>query len=312
MSKHSRVVAVSTSEQKGTTKTPQPVVRLLVGHGVEGDAHAGDWHRQVSLLGMESIGKAKAMGALVDWGSFAENITTEGLVLFQLPIGTILRVGKSAVLRITQIGKECHVGCAIRQLTGDCVMPREGIFAEVLQGGEVQPGDEIAVWPLRSAGVITLSDRGFRGERDDGCGPLIAEWLRLRGFTVHSELLPDERALIVECLTKMADEEHLTLVLTTGGTGFSPRDVTPEATLEVLDRQASGLAEGLRYFGLQKTPRAMLSRAVAGLRDQTLIVNLPGSPKAVAEYLEVLGEVLPHALQVSSGQSLDCATEETV
>lgn len=311
MSKHPRVVAVSLSEQKGTVKLPQSIVNLVAGHGVAGDAHAGNWHRQVSLLGIESIAKAKQSGAPVDLGSFAENIATEGLVLYQLPVGTVLRVGATACLRITQIGKECHRGCAIRQLTGDCVMPREGVFAEVLQAGQVQPGDEIVVWPLRKAGVVTLSDRGFSGEREDGCGPMISAWLAARGFVVQSELLPDERAMIVESLTRMSDQDRLVLVLTTGGTGFSPRDVTPEATLQVVDRLAAGLAEGLRYYGLQKTPRAMLSRAVAGLRGQTLIINLPGSPKAVSEYLEVLDQVLPHALQVSSGQPLDCAVDET-
>ncbi len=307
MSKHPYVHAVSLSEQKGTVKVPQPAVELVVGHGIKGDAHAGKWHRQVSLLGWESIAKMQALKAPVDSGSFAENITTVGLVLYQLPIGTVLAIGQSALLRVTQIGKECHQGCAIRQLTGDCVMPREGIFAEVLVGGAIQPGDAITVWPLAKAGVVTMSDRGFRGERADTCGPLIAEWLRQRGFSVQSELVPDEQDAIVPCLTKLVDENRVNLILTTGGTGFGPRDVTPEATLRVLDRQASGLAEGLRYFGLQKTPRAMLSRAVAGLRQQTLIINLPGSPKAVGEYLEVLNQILPHALQISEGQQMDCA-----
>lgn len=307
MSKHPHVQAVSLSEQKGTVKIPQPAVELVVGHGIKGDAHAGKWHRQVSLLGWESIAKMRALNAPVDAGSFAENITTVGLVLYELPIGTTLAIGETVIMRVTQIGKECHQGCAIRQLTGDCVMPREGIFAEVLAGGVVRPGDEITVWPLRRAAVVTMSDRGFRGERADSCGPMIADWLQLRAFSVQSKLVPDEEDEIVPCLTELVDGSQVDLILTTGGTGFGPRDVTPEATLKVLDRQAPGLAEGLRYYGLQKTPRAMLSRAVAGLRRQTLIVNLPGSPKAVGEYLEVLHQVLPHALQISGGQQMDCA-----
>lgn len=303
-----RVEAVCTSAAKGVQKTPQAAGELVQGHGLAGDAHAGAWHRQVSLLACESIEKMRKKGLDVSEGSFAENITTSGITLHTLPVGTVLRVGE-AVLRVTQIGKECHTGCAIRQQAGDCVMPREGVFAEVLVSGVVHPGAAIAVWPARRAAVLSLSDRGFRGERKDECGPAIVEWLEQRGFTVSYLLLPDEQDAIVKHLRAFCDEARMDLILTTGGTGFSPRDTTPEATRAVIEREASGLAEGLRYFGMQKTPRAMLSRGVAGMRGHTLIINLPGSPKAVADYLPVLDEVLPHALQVMSGEVLNCAAE---
>ncbi len=120
-------------------------VRLLVEWGVEGDAHAGAWHRQVSLLAMESIKKMQEKGLEVRPGDFAENITTEGLDLLSLPIGTLLRVGSEALLEVTQIGKECHAGCAIFQQVGQCIMPTEGIFARVIKGGKVRPGDLIQV-----------------------------------------------------------------------------------------------------------------------------------------------------------------------
>lgn len=141
-----KVSAVCISEEKGTPKHEVAQICLREGHGILGDAHAGNWHRQVSLLGVESVEKVKAVLPDLAPGAFAENILTSGLTLYTLPIGTKLRVG-DALLEITQIGKECHQGCAIRRLTGDCVMPREGAFAIVLKGGTVRKGDEIALVP---------------------------------------------------------------------------------------------------------------------------------------------------------------------
>jgi MOSC domain-containing protein YiiM len=138
------VVSIAISSEKGVKKTPVESAALIVDHGIEGDAHAGDWHRQISLLGEESIEKMKANGLDVGYGDFAENITTKGLVLYEIPIGAKMRIGKCLV-EITQIGKECHDRCAIYKAAGDCVMPREGIFARVLNGGEIKKGDEILV-----------------------------------------------------------------------------------------------------------------------------------------------------------------------
>lgn len=140
-----RVLAVNISDQKGTKKTNVQKCTLLKDFGFKGDAHAGPWHRQVSLLANESIEKMKVMGLKVGFGDFAENITTGGIELVHLPIGTEIRIGDSALLRITQIGKECHERCAIYYQAGDCVMPREGIFAEVLNEGEIKVGDEIII-----------------------------------------------------------------------------------------------------------------------------------------------------------------------
>ncbi len=136
------VVAVCISTAKGERKTPVETVELKENHGIVGDAHAGDWHRQVSLLASESIAKMRAMGLDVDSGDFAENITTHGIDLPSLPIGTRLAVGE-AILEVTQIGKECHNRCAIVYQAGDCVMPKEGIFARVIKGGTVKSGDPI-------------------------------------------------------------------------------------------------------------------------------------------------------------------------
>jgi len=140
-----KVLAVNISEDKGTRKKNIQSCTLLKEHGLRGDAHAGDWHRQVSLLANESIRKMKDLGLEVGYGDFAENITTEGVDLVHLPIGAEIRIGRTAVLRVTQIGKECHTRCAIYYQAGDCVMPKEGIFAEVLAEGEVKVGDEIVI-----------------------------------------------------------------------------------------------------------------------------------------------------------------------
>ena len=138
------VVAVCISERKGTQKHAVPEIQLKIDHGIIGDAHAGNWHRQVSLLGTDSVEKMKAVFPDIPVGAFAENILTEGLTLYTLPVGTKLRIG-DVLLEVTQIGKECHAHCAIRRQVGDCVMPREGIFAIVLEEGTIRSGDTITL-----------------------------------------------------------------------------------------------------------------------------------------------------------------------
>lgn len=139
-----KVIALCISEKKGVRKHEVPYIDVKLDYGIVGDAHAGNWHRQISLLGDESIEKMRKMGLTLTPGAFAENIVTEGVVLNKLPIGTILRVGET-VLRVTQIGKECHNDCAIKKATGECVMPTEGIFAVVVKEGRIYPGDTLEV-----------------------------------------------------------------------------------------------------------------------------------------------------------------------
>jgi molybdenum cofactor synthesis domain-containing protein len=155
-----------------------------------------------------------------------------------------------------------------------------------------------------SIAVLTLSDRGSRGEREDKSGPIIVGMFSGIGEVRHYDILPDERDLIRNKLLEYIGK--VDLILTTGGTGLSPRDVTPEATKDVIEREIPGIAEAMRMEGLKKTNRAMLSRAIAGVSGQTLIINLPGSPAAVRENLEVIIDVIPHAIEKIKGSQQDC------
>ena len=308
-----KIRAVCISREKGTPKENVGSGMLVEGFGLEGDAHGGNWHRQVSLLSGDKIDEFRKK-IWVEYGAFGENLVVDGLDFRNLPVGSRFGTG-DAVLEMTQIGKECHSDCIIRQKTGDCIMPREGVFARVLKGGKVSVGDELVLLPpeenppLRAA-VITLSDKGSRGEREDLSGPLIVEMLTEAGYRVEETLLlPDGIQPLKNQLIRLADGRQMDLILTTGGTGFAPTDVTPEATMAVADRNAPGIAEAMRAYSLSITPRAMLSRAASVLRGRTLIVNLPGSPKAVKEHLEYILPSLEHGILLAGGRDGECARQ---
>lgn len=159
------------------------------------------------------------------------------------------------------------------------------------------------------AAILTLSDKGARGERADASGPALEKWLAEREVkTLHMEIIPDDEETIVVKLMGWADSKAFDLILTTGGTGVSPRDVTPDATLRVLDRVIPGFGEVMRAESMKKTPRAMISRAVAGIRGETLIINLPGSPKGAVENLEAVWPAVPHAVEKIKGDQGECAS----
>ena len=305
-----KLLAICTSPKRGTVKTEVPSAVLTPEWGIVEDAHGGNWHRQVSMLSAEKI-EAFRKKVWVDYGAFGENLVVEGFDLATLPVPSFFAIG-DAVLEMTQIGKECHNDCVIKQQTGECIMPHEGVFARVLTGGEIHVGDEVTLLPalenppLRAA-VITLSDKGSRGEREDKSGPLIVEMLTAAGYVVEETMiLPDEAKALKAQLIRMADGRQVNLVLTTGGTGFAPRDITPEATYAVADRNAPGIAEAMRYHSLSITPRGMLSRAASVLRGKTLIVNLPGSPKACQECMDVFLDTIPHGLDLLRGEVRNC------
>ena len=285
---------------------------MIPNHGIENDAHAGKWHRQVSLLNLEKIEEFRAKGVDVDFGAFGENLIIDEFDFRKLPVGTRFKIG-DVLLEMTQIGKECHSHCAIYHAVGDCIMPREGVFTEVIIGGEIEVGDEVVMLPPEkdrpfTAAIITVSDKGSAGERVDESGPIIKEMLEEAGYDVKEMLIvPDEKNVIATQLMRLSDQRQINLILTTGGTGFSHRDVTPEATISVCERMARGISEAMRANSMKYTNRAMLSRAESGIRGGSLIVNLPGSPKAVRETLEFLLPNVKHGIEILAGRASECA-----
>lgn len=307
-----KVIAVCTSDIRGVRKQNVTSGYFAADWGIQGDAHAGNWHRQVSLLSADKIEAFNRRGAGVIPGAFGENLVVEGFDFRALPVGTLLRCG-DVLLEITQIGKECHSHCEIYKKMGDCIMPREGVFARVLEPGTITAGDEMMIVSRKGprpwqAAVITLSDKGARGEREDKSGPAIAARLKENGYEVVEQLLlADDQAALKKALIRLSDQRQLDLILTTGGTGFSPRDTTPEATIAVAERQVPGIAEAIRAASMAITPRAMLSRAASVIRGKTLIINLPGSPKACMESMDVFLDTLPHGLGLLRSEVQDCA-----
>lgn len=306
------VKAVCISEKKGTEKQAVERIHVRPNYGIDGDAHAGNWHRQVSLLSYDKVKAFNQRGANVGHGAFGENLVVEGIDFKTLPVGSRFLVG-TAELRMTQIGKECHSHCAIYKRMGECIMPHEGVFAEVLKEGDIAAGDELTVVfpdPNRpfTAAVVVLSDKGSKGERKDESGPAARKTLEEAGYeVVETMILPDEPEALKTQLKRLADGRQVDLVVTSGGTGFSLRDQTPEATMAVADRNAPGIAEYIRMRSMELTGRAMLSRGVSVIRGKTLIVNLPGSPKAVKESLDFILDSLNHGLEILRGTASECA-----
>ena len=307
-----KVIAVCTSDRRGIQKQDVCSGHFDVDWGISGDAHAGKWHRQVSLLSADKIAAFNEKGAGVVPGAFGENLVVEGFDFRALPVGTLLRCG-DVLLEMTQIGKECHSHCEIYKKMGDCIMPREGVFARVLEPGTISVGDEMTIEPRKGvrpwqAAVITLSDKGARGEREDKSGPAIVKRLEESGYEVVEQiLLADEPTALKAALIRLCDQRQLDLILTTGGTGFGPRDTTPEATLQVATRQAPGIAEAIRAASMAITPHAMLSRAASVIRGKTLIINLPGSPKAVQESMDAFLDTVGHGLRLLLNTDGECA-----
>ena len=155
--------------------------------------------------------------------------------------------------------------------------------------------------------LITMSDKGYEGTREDKSGPMMEKLLKGQAIIVYKTIIPDERDIISKELARIADNGLVDIILTSGGTGFAPRDVTPEATMDIVERNVPGIPEAIRAYSMQKTNRAMLSRAVAGIRKKTLIINMPGSPKAVSECMEVIIPILEHAVKTLRGETSECA-----
>lgn len=305
-----KIRAICISEKRGTVKHEVASVLLKEGYGMEGDAHAGNWHRQVSLLSATDIDEFNEKGAGVKNGDFGENLVVEGIDCVKLPIGSIIIIGEgddAVRLKVTQRGKECHTHCEIYKRMGECIMPHRGIFAETVTGGKINKGDRVRVeYPDKDrpfgAAVIVLSDRASSGEYEDLSGPKACGILKKNGYEIiESLVIPDDKDRLKTELIRLSDGRGADLIVTSGGTGFSMRDITPEATMEVADRNAPGIAEYMRMKSGEITDRAMLSRAVSVIRGQTVIVNLPGSPKAVEECLGFIMNGLEHGIRIIRG-----------
>jgi molybdopterin adenylyltransferase len=314
MSDKGSIQAICVSRKKGEKKTPVDAARLIENHGIEGDAHAGNWHRQVSLLAASDVDSMRQKGLPnLKAGDFAENIVLSGVDLDELGLGSRLRLGPDIEVSLTQIGKVCHARCSIYHQTGDCIMPRRGVFARVLKDGTLRAGDEVEVVETvpRTAFqcvILTISDRCSRGEAVDTAGPAVGALLsgRLSANIYRIEIVPDEKEFIAERLKHYCDGHSIDLVCAVGGTGFAPRDVTPEAVELVIDRATPGLDEVMRATSLLKTQRAMLSRAKSGIRGSTLIISLPGSERGAVENLEAVLPSLGHGLEKLRGDPSDC------
>ena len=304
---HGTVVSVNVSTEKGTVK--EPVAEALVTtQGLEGDAHAGDWQRQVSLLASESIQRMAAeTGHELVYGQLGENVTTQGLDLSGAAILDRFILGQ-AELEVTQRGKECHGnGCAVFREVGECVMPQEGIFCRVLVPGPVRPGTAIVLYrrPFRIQ-IVTVSDRASRGAYEDKSGPAAEECL-CRFFdskpwhlVIERSVVPDD-ADALEGLLREARESEVDVVVTTGGTGIGPRDVTPDVVAALADRTIPGIMDAIRMQCGRENPNALLSRSVAAVVGPTLVYTLPGSVRAVQEYMPKVLETLEHAVLMLHG-----------
>lgn len=302
-----KILSVNVSEKKGTVKKPVEFIQLT-DIGVVGDAHSGKWHRQVSMLATESIAKfSEEAGRSIRYGEFAENITTEGLLLHECkPLDRFMN--DHLELEITQIGKKCHGdNCSIFREVGNCVMPKEGIFARVIRGGNLKAGDQLDyLRKVINIHIITLSDRASAGEYADKSGPQIRNLSEkfLSGINRSAEfkhhLIPDNPERLT-MLVKNAIQEGADVVFTTGGTGIGPRDFTPETVRPLLDKEIPGIMELIRVkYGMEK-PAALLSRGIAGVSGKTLIYCLPGSVKAVTEYCNEILPTIEHSIYMIEG-----------
>lgn len=311
------------SDVRGKPKRVVDSAELRADHGIVDDAHAGPWHRQISILDVAAIealrdSPAKGDGPppALEPGAFGENLCVSGIDLTSLGLGSGLKIGAEAEVRITQIGKACHTPCEIYARMGDCIMPRRGLFARATWAGRIKAGDPIEVVERIDPGlfqvvILTISDRCSRGEAKDTAGPAVEGLLtRKAGYHFYRSLiLPDEQSEIEKRLRHYSDGHSIDLIVTVGGTGFSPRDVTPEATRAVVERLVPGFNEAMRRASLAKTPYGICSRGISGIRNQTLIVNVSGSKKAAVENIRVILRALPHALEKLRGDPSDCASD---
>jgi molybdenum cofactor synthesis domain-containing protein len=297
------VYSVNIGEKKGEIKKPVDKIELIEDFGVKGDCHAQKGiNKQVSLLSWERMNEEFfCLKDKVDIkpGIFAENITTERIDLRKLKIGDKLKINE-VVIEISEIGKKCHLYCEIYKKVGKCIMPKEGIFGRVLKGGIIKKGDMIEIIPKIDVAILTISDGCYKGERIDESGKYLKEKVEEKGWNVIKyEIVPDEKEMIEKKLIEFCN--FCNLILTTGGTGVGPRDITPEATQNVIEKNIPGIPEILRIKTYEKSKFSVLSRGIAGIKGESLIINLPGSLKAVIDCFEILSDLILHSIEMIRG-----------
>jgi len=304
MSSTIQVDSVNISERKGIVKKPVETI-LLTREGIANDAHRGPWHRQVSMLGVESIQKfSRESERDYTFGDFAENITTRGMEIYKAGVFDHFK-NHEVELEVTQIGKKCHgAGCSIYKEVGNCVMPKEGIFLRVKKEGYLRAGDELNYEPkVFKVKIITLSDRASAGFYEDRSGPrlhqLTQEFFEKnnRRSDILNVIIPDDGKALEQEIRKGL-ESDTDVFFTTGGTGIGPRDITPDVIKGMLDKEIPGIMEFIRVkYGTDK-PNALLSRGVAGTMGKSLVYTLPGSPKALQEYTHEIFKTVIHSMQM--------------
>lgn len=297
--KQYKVISVNVSDTKGPKK---PVPNLIINSlGVEGDVHAGEWHRQISVLSTTSTEKfVNQFNKPINYGDFAENITIENLNYEDIHILDQLQIG-DVILEITQIGKECHGNtCSIFNAVGNCIMPKEGLFARVIKEGTIKAGDTAIYLPkIFKTHIITLSDRASKGVYEDKSGPCIHQHLqnffnehKLK-FKIENTIIPDDKQQLM-LLIEHCKQEQYDFIFTTGGTGIGKNDITPEVIAPMLDKTIPGIMEMIRFKYGTTNPNALITRSIAGIIQASIVFALPGSRKAVDEYLAEIKQLLLH------------------
>ena len=301
------VRSINISEKKGTEKREVPSCMITV-NGLENDAHAGKWHRQVSILGADSIDNfALSAGIELAPGAFGENIVLEGIDLSKVSVLDRFVIG-DAELEVTQIGKKCHGdACSIFKRTGECIMPKTGLFARVVKAGTIHKGQGVEFIEKKLVfHIITLSDRASAGEYPDESGPVIEKMVReyFSGLRWHLQIekniIPDEPELLRRMLIKDR-QDQVDIVITTGGTGIGPRDITPDVVSSLAGMMIPGIMDHIRLMYGASHPSALISRSVAAVMEKTIVFTLPGSVRAVTEYTKELQKNFEHLILMLHG-----------
>ncbi|MGI6393517.1 MAG: molybdenum cofactor synthesis domain-containing protein [bacterium] len=302
-----KIRSINISKSKGTEKSEVPTSAVNM-KGLENDAHAGNWHRQVSILDAESIDSFAASSKIeIAPGAFGENIVVEGIDLSKVSVLDRFLIGE-VELEVTQIGKKCHGdACSIFRRTGECIMPKLGLFTRVVKEGVISKGDNIELIKRSlKFHIITLSERAFAGDYADESGPEIEKMVKeffsnsRWHLEIEKTIIPDDAGLLKSALIKKRDEQ-IDFVITTGGTGIGPKDITPEVVNSLADKIIPGIMEQIRVKYGEKIPSALLSRSVAAVIGKTVVFTLPGSVKAVREYVFEIQKNFEHIISMLHG-----------